>query len=112
MNQIWTKQRCAEEAAKNKTRLAFARGGRGAYRASLRNRWCDEICAHVKSDRTPSRFITKEVRAEEGIKNSSRGQFQRESKRFGFLDDIALTPPVSDLLKRRGRVEVATALTQ
>jgi hypothetical protein len=59
MIQIWTKQRCAEEAAKYIALREFARGSRGAYRASLSNGWLDEIGVHLKWDRTPTRLITK-----------------------------------------------------
>ena len=70
--QIWTKQRCAEEAAKCATRSEFYRGCRGAYRASIANGWLDEMCAHMTGDRTPSRMIAKGVCAEEALKYSSR----------------------------------------
>ncbi len=95
MSQIWTKRRCAEEAAKYTTRSEFVRRSRGAYRASLENGWIDEIAAHLTGERTPSRLITKEICAEEALKYSSRGEFQTASKRFyiaarrrGWLDEI------------------------
>jgi hypothetical protein len=95
MSEIWTKERCAEEAAKYTTWSDFVRGHRGAYRASLSNGWLDEIAAHLMRERTPSRLITKEVCAKEALKYSSRSEFQTEGKRFyiaarrrGWLDDI------------------------
>ena len=95
MGQTWTKRRCAEEAAKYTTSSEFVRGSRGAYRASLRNGWLDEIGAHLKRERTPSRLITKELCAEEALKYSSRVEFQKQGKKFyiaarrrGWLDAI------------------------
>lgn len=45
MSQIWSKQRCAEEAAKYTTRSDFYHGSRGAYRATLAYGWFDETAA-------------------------------------------------------------------
>ena len=73
----------------------FARGNRPAYRATIRYGWFDEICSHMMRARTPSRLITKELCAKEALKHSSRGAFQKDSKKFyiaarrhGWLDGL------------------------
>lgn len=43
----WTKARCAEEAAPYSTRNAFKFGCAPAYRASIRQGWLEEVCAHM-----------------------------------------------------------------
>ena len=82
MSQIWTKQRCAAEALKYSSSVDFARGNRPAYRATVRYGWFDDICSHMMRARTPSRLITKELCAKEALKHSSRGAFQKDSKKF------------------------------
>ena len=113
MSQIWTKQRCAAEALKYSSSVDFARGNRPAYRATIRYGWFDEICTHMMRARTPSRLITKELCAKEALKHSSRGAFQKDSKKFyiaarrrGWLDEICshmeyLRNPSGDLTFER-----------
>jgi len=47
-NGYWTKERCAEEAKKHKTRTEFQRNSSGAYSAALENSWLDQICSHME----------------------------------------------------------------
>ena len=50
---IWTKELCAKEAKKYSTRSAFGNNSKGAYSASLKYKWLDAICSHMKK-RKPS----------------------------------------------------------
>ncbi len=43
----WTKERCLKEAVKYKLRSMFKANSGGAYNASIKNGWLDEICSHM-----------------------------------------------------------------
>jgi hypothetical protein len=43
----WTKERCQSEALQYNTRTTFNKGSSGAYDASYRNGWLDDICRHM-----------------------------------------------------------------
>ena len=44
----WTLERCKEEALKYDSRAAFMRGSGSAYNVVLRNKWLEEVCAHME----------------------------------------------------------------
>jgi hypothetical protein len=46
-NNYWTKEKCAEEALKYKTKSEFQKKSSGAYEATRRNIWLNEICQHM-----------------------------------------------------------------
>ena len=48
-NNTWTKEKCKEEALKYKNRRQFNLNAKGAYNASLRNGWLDEVCSHMNT---------------------------------------------------------------
>lgn len=43
----WTKEKCLKEAKKYKLRSEFKKNSGGAYIASLRNGWLDDVCVHM-----------------------------------------------------------------
>lgn len=47
-NGYWTKERCAEIAAKCGTRLEFVRANQSAYKVAQENGWLDELCSHMR----------------------------------------------------------------
>lgn len=47
----WTKEKCKEDALKYNIRENFKKGYVSAYNAALRNKWLDEICLHMKSNK-------------------------------------------------------------
>lgn len=49
---IWTKEKCAIEAAKHRTRTAFQKAPGGAYNRARAQGWLDEICAHMERPAT------------------------------------------------------------
>lgn len=58
----WSKEKCQEEALKYKHKIDFKKNSKGAYSASLKNGWKDEICSHMiplgnKHKRLIYRFI-------------------------------------------------------
>lgn len=47
-NDYWTKERCAEEAQKYKTKKEFEINSQYAYLKSNKYKWIDEICSHME----------------------------------------------------------------
>jgi predicted GIY-YIG superfamily endonuclease len=47
-NGYYTKERCKEEALKYKNKKTFSEKSKGAYNASYKKKWIDEICSHMK----------------------------------------------------------------
>lgn len=43
----WTKDRCQDEALKYKLRSVFKKNSGGAYNASKKNGWLEEVCSHM-----------------------------------------------------------------
>ena len=91
----WTKERCAAEATKYKTRIAFEKGASGAYAAARRKGWLKEITAHLPERHMPIRKWTYEALEEEAAHYSSRYEFQRKNSgayqqaiKHGVLEDI------------------------
>lgn len=48
MNNYWGKENSKIEALKYNNRSDFSKNSRGAYKASLKNGWLDEICKHME----------------------------------------------------------------
>jgi len=95
-NGYWTKERCAQEAKKYKSRSEFRNAPGGAYGAACRGGFYDEICSHMESLRKPNNYWTRARCAAAAKKYSSRTEFQKSVDRMayvtahrkGFLDDI------------------------
>lgn len=79
----WTKERCQKEALKYKTRNEFKIYSPNAYRASIYNRWMDELCSHMKYVNNPSGYWTKERCREESIKYKNKESFKKAKGAFG-----------------------------
>lgn len=45
---VYSKEVCAKEALKYKTKSEFGKKSKGAYFAAMRNGWLDEICSHMQ----------------------------------------------------------------
>ena len=91
---VWTDELLFAEAAKYTARGAFQRGSRRAYSAARRRGILDRICAHMGGRKAPLKW-TDEMLAAEALKYTTRGAFQRGSKRAysaalrrGILDRI------------------------
>ncbi len=94
-NGYWTKERCAAEAKKFKTRKDFKTKSPRAYGASLESGWMDEICRHMKEIRKPNGYWSKENCHVEAKKYETRLEFQKFSHRaydaahrYGWMDEI------------------------
>jgi predicted GIY-YIG superfamily endonuclease len=96
-NGYWTKERCAEEASKFKTRGAFHKLSGAAYVLASQNDWIDDICTHMREGRKPNGYWTKERCATEASKFKTRVEFKKGSISAyskagsnGWLDEICL----------------------
>ena len=74
----WTKEKCAEEALKYKTKNELYRNSSGAYMSMFNNNWLDELCPHMKT-KMPNGYWTKEKCAEEALKYDKKSEFQAKS---------------------------------
>lgn len=100
----WTKEQCAEEASKYKTRILFYRNCRGGHHAASLNGWLDEICSHMPPPFKPIGYWdNKEHCAEAALKYNNRTDFcngcslgYKFSCKNGWLDDIC-----SHMINRR-----------
>lgn len=72
----WTKENCKIEALKYEHRNEFCKNNSGAYRASLKNGWLDEICEHM-INRTNWSKNNCEI---EALKYKSRFEFSKKCK--------------------------------
>jgi len=75
----WTFERCKKEAKKYKSRTEFEKKGRGAYSASLKNKWMNEICGHMKDIHKPSGYWTFERCKKEAEQYKTRGEFVKKN---------------------------------
>ena len=72
----WTKERCATEALKYKTRSEFRNKAGGAYSAAHRNGWLGIICVHMSTrPGKPDGYWAKERCATEALKYKTRSEF-------------------------------------
>ncbi|WP_140427042.1 hypothetical protein [Ensifer aridi] len=92
---IWTKEHCAAEASKYRTRRDCKRTNISAYMAACRSGWLDDICAHMTRLRVSDGHWTKERCAEEAAKYATRIDFSNGSRKAyeatranGWLDDV------------------------
>jgi len=91
----WTKERCAEEALKYKTKTAFSRGSSGAHQSSQANGWLDDVCSHMEERKKPNGYWTKERCSDEAKKYKTKYAFEKgtvsaynAARVGGYLDDI------------------------
>ena len=76
----WTKEKCAEEALKYKSRSEFKKKSPHAYHAARRNKWIDEICAHMspilrKWDYESCKEESKKFKSRDDFKKNSNGAY-------------------------------------
>lgn len=102
-NGYWTKTRVATDAAMYRTRAEFRNGSARAFSAAGRNRWMDDVCAHMEQVNKPSGYWGKEKTQVEALKYKTRGAFQLGSggayhaaRKRGWLEDICshMTSPM------------------
>jgi predicted GIY-YIG superfamily endonuclease len=91
----WTYEKCKEEALKYITRSDFYFKSIGAYGASVKNKWLNDICLHMIEIHKPKGYWTKEKCTEEASKYLIRSEFHKCSTcaynsalRNNWLNDI------------------------
>jgi hypothetical protein len=77
--ELWTKERCKEEALKYSNRTDFRKGSYCAYNWSRKNSWLDDICKHMKLVYLPDGYWTKEKCKEDALKYKTRQEFKSRS---------------------------------
>lgn len=92
---IWDFDKCLEEALEYETRKDFKENSSSAYGSALKNKWLDEICAHMVRLQNPKNFWDEEKCKQEALKYKSRTEFHRKSgsaysaaSKLGILDTI------------------------
>jgi len=92
----WTKEKCKEVAEFFSNRKEFGDVYSSAYGACRKNKWLDDVCAHMKKKEIkPKGYWTKERCKEESVRYESRSEFQKKSTtayqislRRKWLDEI------------------------
>lgn len=118
----WNKERCADEALKYEHRKDFDRGSPSAYAAASRNRWMEEICAHMtpKASRLV-RHVYEVVDHERKLVYigltydlAARGCQHRASRRMQkeFPDGVELRLIVGGLSEAEAQVEEAAQIAR
>ncbi len=77
---FWTKEKCAEEALKYKTRSEFQKNSYPAYNSSKKNGWFDEICKHMITYADIKASLTKEQCYEESKKYNNWLDFRKGNR--------------------------------
>lgn len=92
----WTVELCAEEALKFTSKEEFRKHAGGAYSASRKGGWLEQICVHMQSDRVPRghwnniencRQAALDCTTRSGFKSTYRGAY-RSAEKNNWLDDI------------------------
>jgi predicted GIY-YIG superfamily endonuclease len=99
----WTKEKCKEEAFKYTNIKEYSKNSL-SYRASIRNKWLDEICMHMNRTKKVTGYWTKEKCFEESLKCNSKKEFNNNypggynsSIKNGWLDEICIHMNIKDI---------------
>lgn len=96
-NNYWTKELCANEAKKYKSRSEFQKLNRGAYYRAMKNKWLDDICKHMQTiKRVEYGYWNKENCKNEALKYKTKREFKLKSngaydasKKNGWLEELS-----------------------
>ena len=76
----WTKERCKEIALKHNTKKDFKKYNSYVYEISLKNKWLNEICSHMKENiKKPKGYWDKEKCHKEALKYMNKTDFKKFS---------------------------------
>jgi hypothetical protein len=94
-NGYWTYENCKEEALKYETISSFAHTSKSAYSISIKNKWINDICSHMKLQITSYGYWTYENCKEEALKYNNRTVFQKSkpgayhsARKHNWLNEI------------------------
>lgn len=75
----WSFENCKLEALKYNTRTEFHKNSYGAYDASYKKGWLNDVCNHMITNKKPNGYWTKDKCQEEALKYSTRFDFYNNS---------------------------------
>jgi len=75
-----TKDICREEALKYSNRRDFQMNAIGAYATARREGWLNDVCLHMKVNKRPKGYWTKEKCQEEALKYASKKDYKKNSQ--------------------------------
>lgn len=90
----WSKEKCKEVASLCKTKKEFKTKYGGAYKATYKNKWIEEVCFNMEELIKPKGFWTKEKCMEEALKYNNRTDYFNNSKsaaiafKNGWIEEI------------------------
>ena len=91
----WNFESCKNEALKHTTKSDFSLNSGGAYNASRKNKWFDEITKHMIIYNKPNNYWTFDACKNEALKYITKIEFRNQSssayqtaKRKNFLNEI------------------------
>jgi hypothetical protein len=92
---IWTFDRCKDEALKYYTKKDFTKNSGSAYNAAYKNCWLNDICKHMIIFTKPKSYWTFDKCKDEALKYYTKKDFRNYSnsayqiaKKGKFLDEI------------------------
>ena len=80
----WTLEELIQESKKYKTISEWAKLGKGSYSAASKNRWLEELTAHMPRAIKPNGYWTKDRILEDAKKYRSRSAKRLFQNSFGF----------------------------
>lgn len=105
---IWTYDKCKEEALKYSTRMEFKQNSGSAYSQSVKNKWLNNLCAHMKQVLKPKKYWNFETCKTEALKHETRTDFAKAkgwayqyASINGWLDDICAHMTIVGNYKKR-----------
>lgn len=90
----WTKDRCKEVSLKYSNRRDFQKSEYSPYHIAWKKGWLDEICEHMKFDKKPRNYWSKERCKKEASKYTTLKEFRENSSCYrsmiknGWKDEI------------------------
>jgi hypothetical protein len=75
----WTKEKCAEISIQFKLKSEFRKKHPNVYAQAHQNGFLDEICSHMKPEKRPANYWTKENIIKEMTKYKTRSDFNKNS---------------------------------
>lgn len=76
---IWNFETCKIEALKYNTKTDFSLKSGGAYNASIKNGWLNDITEHMIAFRKPNKYWTFEMCQNEALKYNTKIEFRNNS---------------------------------
>jgi len=82
----WSLEKCTELAKPYKTRMSFGKNEPYAYSSAQRNKWLDQVCAHMEITAKPDGYWTLEKCIEVAKKYEFKNEFRKnESSAYAII---------------------------